>query len=312
MWLGFDERERSAGEHREYSAPFTFGCQTSEQGLFKTQYADGIMGLSMYHAQTLVRSWARRRSIPRPSFSLCLNRDGGHISLGGTAGAAQAHAAATPEPDRRRGAAAVGRHLTPMRYAPFARDDTWYYTVTVTSVEVGGHVLPPGLLPFVNARTIVDSGTTDTFISHKLSQVSRPLRPFARNSVGSGVGDVSTCVALCDADPPRCVSRTASFDSRFLRLGNASPAGSTTIDPSRSPFGNSRSCQSSPSSSKEACAGTYSPAPTWRPLARRHEVARTTPETGTTLRRDRGKENEASRAASTSTNPRAWCLAPMP
>ena len=59
-----------------------------------------------------------------------------------------------------------------MQYTPFAKQQVWYYTVSVTSISVGSHVLPKSILQFVNDHkgTIVDSGTTDTFISHKVAQ----------------------------------------------------------------------------------------------------------------------------------------------
>ena len=45
------------------ATPFVFGCQTYETGLFRTQKADGIMGMSM-HAQTYERP-APSRAYPR-------------------------------------------------------------------------------------------------------------------------------------------------------------------------------------------------------------------------------------------------------
>ena len=150
VWLGHDDAKQSVETHAQYATPFVFGCQISEQGLFKTQYADGIMGLSMY-TQTLVGTWYEQGKIDHESFSLCLNRNGGHISLGGT-----------PNDE----------HNLPMQYTPFAKQQVWYYTVSVTSISVGSHVLPKSILQFVNDHkgTIVDSGTTDTFISHKVAQ----------------------------------------------------------------------------------------------------------------------------------------------
>ncbi len=162
VWLGFDETAHSAEEHDTLSAPFVFGCQISEKGLFKSQYADGIMGLSMY-TQTLVDTWAQSGSIDYRSFSLCLNREGGLIALGGTA--------LTHEQDERNHSREM--HLSPMQFTPFAGENVWYYTVTVTSISVGAHVLPAEILQFVNDHkgTIIDSGTTDTFISHKVAKV---------------------------------------------------------------------------------------------------------------------------------------------
>ncbi len=81
VWLGFDETAHSTEEHDTISAPFVFGCQISEKGLFQSQYADGIMGLSMY-AQTLVDTGAQSGSIDYRSFSLCLNHEGGAHRIG--------------------------------------------------------------------------------------------------------------------------------------------------------------------------------------------------------------------------------------
>lgn len=162
VWLGFADEAESNAQHATYSRPFVFGCQTSQEGLFKKQYADGIMGMSMY-TQTLVGSWYKQGAIQHDSFSLCFNSKGGHMSLGGTA--------SSYEQTQQHGGGA--RHLMPMQFIPLARDNTWYYTVHVTSISVGEYILPSEALQFLNDHkgTIVDSGTTDTFLSHKVAKV---------------------------------------------------------------------------------------------------------------------------------------------
>jgi len=153
IWLGLDDETQSIETHTKFATPFTFGCQVSEHGLFKTQYADGIMGLSMY-TQTLVGTWYEQGTISHESFSLCLNSKGGHIAIGGIA---------NQEEDK---------YLSPMQFTPFSKQQVWYYTVSVTSISVGKHKLPKSILPHVNDHkgTIVDSGTTDTFISWKVAK----------------------------------------------------------------------------------------------------------------------------------------------
>lgn len=162
VWLGFEDINESNLQHAQYSKPFVFGCQTSEEGLFQSQYADGIMGLSMY-TQTIVGSWFKQGSIQHETFSLCFNSNGGHMSLGGVA--------STHDENYKNDNGAI--HSTPMQYIPLARDNTWYYTVHVTSISIGDHVLPSDALQFMNDHkgTIVDSGTTDTFLSHKVAKV---------------------------------------------------------------------------------------------------------------------------------------------
>jgi hypothetical protein len=121
------------------------------------------MGLSMY-TQTLVGEWSRHGSIAQRSFSLCLSREGGQISIGGTG----------LYPSKQNDRPVYGGIIfSPMRFTPFAKLNVWYYSVTVTSISVGAIVLPNRILQFVNDHkgTIIDSGTTDTFISHKVEMV---------------------------------------------------------------------------------------------------------------------------------------------
>lgn len=150
VWLGTDDNMTSAKDHQSHATPFVFGCQVSEEGLFKKQYADGIMGLSMY-TQTLFKTFNEQGVIPHESFSLCFNKAGGYLGLGG---------------------AAVKNHLSPMQFTPFAKKNTWYYTVNVKAIYVGSHMLPQIFMKFMNdyKGTIVDSGTTDTFLPQKIAK----------------------------------------------------------------------------------------------------------------------------------------------
>lgn len=115
------------------------------------------MGMSMYTG-TILSAWHSHGSISQSSFSLCFTQTGGQISLGGTALFHPPLVSQTLAP--------LGRHLEPMVFAPFARTDHKFYSVTIESVSVGEVVLSKGVLRFFNDAkgTIVDSGTTDTFL----------------------------------------------------------------------------------------------------------------------------------------------------
>jgi len=72
---GDDARARPRAGDKWISTPFVFGCQTYETGLFRTQKADGIMGMSM-HAQTLVPTMRASAQLGHNSFSMCFMHGG--------------------------------------------------------------------------------------------------------------------------------------------------------------------------------------------------------------------------------------------
>jgi hypothetical protein len=143
VWFGTSHVESSVEDLMELAVPHTFGCQTSEKGLFRKQYADGILGLAM-HETSIVQAMHHAGAIPRNAFSLCFTRTGGHLSLGGSD---------------------TSCHLEPMNFSNISQAHGWY-SLQVEQVTVGN-------ISIVNSRTlqsfasgkgtILDSGTTDTF-----------------------------------------------------------------------------------------------------------------------------------------------------
>jgi hypothetical protein len=80
VWIG-GERADMLDKLPKYSVNFTFGCQTSETGLFRTQVENGIMGLSA-DPNTLPYVLHSKQLIPSRSFTLCLLSNGGLMSIG--------------------------------------------------------------------------------------------------------------------------------------------------------------------------------------------------------------------------------------
>jgi hypothetical protein len=153
VWLGSSDRDESIEEYMKLAVPYAFGCQTNEKGLFRKQYADGILGLAI-HPTSLIRSLYEAQSISRESFSLCLTRAGGSLSVGGIA--------------------SDERHLEDMKFSPISRDHGWF-ALQVWDVLVGGISVASGNSTALEAfhggkGTILDSGTTDTYLPQAVAE----------------------------------------------------------------------------------------------------------------------------------------------
>jgi hypothetical protein len=158
VWLGTPNVVESLEDHMGMLAiPYPFGCQTSNKGLFRKQYGDGILGLSI-HDSSLIRAMYLERLIPRNAFSLCFTHESGYLSLGGT----------FPDPTY---------HRDTMIMTPITREHG-YYSVEVVSLSVGDTLvismdLNSDLLDDMNGGKgcIFDSGTTDSFFPSSLRKV---------------------------------------------------------------------------------------------------------------------------------------------
>ena len=121
---------------------FLFGCQFSETGLFITQKADGIMGMSMNSA-TIVDQLVAHHQLASHSFSMCFASGDGVLTLGGT--------------DPR-------LHLEDMAYVPLRSTSGWY-TVALAEVWIDSVKVNAQKRYYQSGKgTIVDSGTTDTYL----------------------------------------------------------------------------------------------------------------------------------------------------
>jgi len=163
VWFGNSNLEESTDSFMRLAVPYSFGCQIEETGLFKDQYADGILGLAK-HETSLIQAMYDAGSIRNNAFSLCFTRTGGSLSLGGSY---------------------AQQHREPMRFSPLATTGSGknMYSVNVVEVRVGDiciacmstdHTIPEELNIFSSGKgTILDSGTTDTYLPQMLEEPFR-------------------------------------------------------------------------------------------------------------------------------------------
>lgn len=116
VWLGTSDPTQSLDTYyMNLAIPYAFGCQTSERGLFRKQYADGILGLAKHETSLMVALY-EAKAIARNAFSLCFTRTAGLLAVGGTL--------------------PTTRHYAPMQFTDISRDHGWY-SLTVWQVLVG-------------------------------------------------------------------------------------------------------------------------------------------------------------------------------
>ncbi len=134
---------------------FLFGCIYNEAEQFRRQKADGIMGMSP-ESGTFVHTLKESRAIEHEIFSICLHEDGGTLVLGGV------------EP-------LLWENPNSMDFAHLKHGETFYH-VHVIGISIGNHKLDDSIIKtgFSGSASIVDSGTTDTYLPiHLLSEFKK-------------------------------------------------------------------------------------------------------------------------------------------
>jgi Xylanase inhibitor N-terminal len=153
---------------RQSTLPFTFGCQTSCTGLFQQQYANGILGLER-SSVSYVSQLHKSRLIEHNAFSICTNPHGG----GGRRNS-------TMEDGRMGlGGAIAHRHVSPMQYTSIVHAEAhgmyrvevqvWLGNDCLVNATRNSHLLEGAFNRPRGKGTVVDSGTTDTFLPSGLA-----------------------------------------------------------------------------------------------------------------------------------------------
>lgn len=160
----------------------TFGCHLKETKLFKSQKVDGIMGLSRNtnQAKSIVDSFFELERIRSNTFSMCLDRSGGTLTVGGFN---------------------ESLHLEPVQWAKSF--DPNFYAVQVTGIKIGEdevYIEHEDFSKMFTTGTIFDSGTTFVFLTEKIYlKFTKALKDFCK-----GEGNCMVQTVRVFGEPQRC------------------------------------------------------------------------------------------------------------
>lgn len=162
---------------------FKFGCATRMTNLFRTQLADGIMGMAN-HGSTVLN--AMRSKFHKDIYTLCLSPSNGYFTIGGYE---------------------TVRHYSPVVWnTNYQASKNKYYHLQVTGVHVDGSEtgVKQDELKYGSGGALVDSGTTYTYVPSK-----------AHAKICSQFN------TYCDASSEHCKGKKVTYDKTSVGCYNA-------------------------------------------------------------------------------------------